>query len=274
MKEVGGLSGDAVEWIEDMGENGLPAITKHYSGAELAGLVRSAASFALGRTMTDDEDAGVVSKSDLKESLKEVRAALGKQDELLKPRYPLGISLCSTSMRRITRDLERFTRPLASRAPRLQSLLLVGSGGTGVTSLAAWAATGASENGSTDYVRFISALDLIVDGGNEAARSVALAAKFDEAREMEHALLILDDVDQLCAGSSPAGYSSVMIATLRALLRSPPPSNPASKAVDADKPKLGKSIHVIATSSRADAACSILYELFDDTIGEWQHFVI
>ena len=39
--------------------------TEHFSGAELAGLVRSAASFALARSALDDSDAQVTPNSDL-----------------------------------------------------------------------------------------------------------------------------------------------------------------------------------------------------------------
>jgi vesicle-fusing ATPase len=276
MIEAGGMSPEAVEWIEDVGEHGLATKAEHFSGAEIAGLVRSAASFALARTVQmeqDDQEAGVVSVGDLKQALKEVRPALGKQDEVLRLRYPLGISPCSSSMKRIIRDLERFTAPLPSKAPRLQSLLLVGAGGNGgagATALCAWAAAGASASGAADYVRFVTALDLLSEGGGgDEVRASALVERFAEAREMSHSLLVLDDVNQLCAGSGPGGYSSIMIATLRALLRSPPASSSTAKAggQSTSKRSGGKTIHILAATSRSDAACVTLHELFDETIG-------
>ena len=48
MKANGALAADAQALIEDL-EQGLPALTEYYSGAEIAGVVRSAASFALAR---------------------------------------------------------------------------------------------------------------------------------------------------------------------------------------------------------------------------------
>lgn len=42
-------------WLEDTGKDGLATRTEHFSGAELAGLIRSAASFALARTLEADE---------------------------------------------------------------------------------------------------------------------------------------------------------------------------------------------------------------------------
>jgi vesicle-fusing ATPase len=280
MNEAGGISQEALKWIDNAGDTGLASHTEHFSGAELAGLVRSAASFALARTLDgeDPEDEeGIVSVADLKQALREVRPALGKQDEMLKARFPLGISPYSSSVKRILRDLERFTSPPTTKTPRLQSLLLVGAGGNGgagATALAAWAASQASTEGKADYVRFITALDLLVGGGDsgEEARAAALVERFAEAREMPHSLLVLDDVDQLCAGRGPGGYSSILLATLRALLRSPPSSSSTAKAGGQTESRMsaqggGKTIHILASTSRSDAACATLHELFDETIG-------
>ena len=86
---------------------------------------------------------------------------------------------------------------------------------------------------------------------------------------MPTSLLVLDDIDQICAGSGGAGYSSVMIATLRALLRTPPASTAVAKAGGHSKSKSGnsaKSFQIIASTSRSDAACSVMNELFDETV--------
>lgn len=78
MKDGNALSSDAIDLIEDLDDNGLGAITEHFSGAELAGLVRSAASYALARAVESDGD-GMVTAADLKKALGEVRPALGTQ---------------------------------------------------------------------------------------------------------------------------------------------------------------------------------------------------
>lgn len=139
MREDNAVSEDAIKLLDDLSDYGIGARTEHFSGAELAGLVRSAASFALARAVEaglgdGDDSSGMVVAADLERALKEVRPALGTQDEVLKLRYPYGISVCSSSMKRIMRDLSRFTTPVRSSTPRLHSLLLVSaSGGTGVT---------------------------------------------------------------------------------------------------------------------------------------------
>jgi len=132
MREKNALSEDAIDLLDDLSDRGMGARTEHFSGAELAGLVRSAASFALARAVETGLGAradGMVAAADLERALKEVRPALGTQDEVLKRRYPFGISDCSSSMKRIIRDLTRFTTPVRSSTPRLYSLLLVGAGG-------------------------------------------------------------------------------------------------------------------------------------------------
>ena len=255
MTEAGGLNAEAKEALEDVtSEFGFPSRTEYFTGAELAGLVRSAASFALARTVeaeADDVTAdGVISVSDLEQALMGVRPVLGKQDEVLEMRYPYGISPCSPSMKRIMRDLERFTsspdlspdvnnsnNPIKILPPKVQSLLLVGSGnnggGTGATTLASWAAVEASSRGEANYVRLLTSLDLLEGGGgDESSRAAVLVERFAEAGAMHNSLLVLDDVDQICAGSGPQGYSSIMLATLRALLRSPPVTETAGGKSD------------------------------------------
>jgi vesicle-fusing ATPase len=274
MKEAGGVSTEAQTMLEDLGDYGFPARTEYFTGAELAGLVRSAASFALARAVEcdePDEDSGIVSVHDLETALTEVRPALGKQDEVLEMRFPSGISAFSPSMERVLRDLNRFiSTPELERGeyqmtPKIESMMLVGSadnGGTGATALACWAAVQASTRDEAKFVRLVTSLDLLTSGGgDEASRAAALAEKFSEAQQMPDSILILDDVDQLISGSGPDGYSSVMLATLRALLRSPPASANSAKAG-----RHTRTLKVLAASSRNDAACAVLHKIFDETL--------
>jgi vesicle-fusing ATPase len=296
MKEEGGISWEAQDALEDVdSDNGIPARTDYFTGAELAGLVRSAASFALARTVeegynfVDSKDDATILVADLEKALEEVKPALGKQDEVLQARYPRGISPCSPSMQRVMRDLQQFTSTpslLAKQhsspsdsatksAPTLQSILLVGGGnkgGTGATALACWGAAQSSTKGEANYVRLITSLDLLASG-DESARASALVERFSEAYSMSSSLLVFDDIDQICAGSGPDGYSSLMVSTLRALLRSPTAGasslpvdklNPDTAVVE--KKVQAKSLSVIAATSRSDAVCAVLHELFDETL--------
>ena len=297
MKEEGGLDIKTLAALEDISsDNGIPAKTEYFTGAELAGLVRSAASFAIARVVDQDNTGDtMVVIDDFEKALSEVRPVLGKQDDVLESRFPYGISPCSDAMERLMRDIRRFTSTpsyltehhlsptygideATSRRPSstLQSLLLVGDGykgGTGATAMACWAASQASTNGEADFVRLITSLDLLTDSNDESARAQAMVERFSEAASMSKAILIFDDIDQICAGQGPGGYSSLMLSTLRALLRSPTvrSQNTSSDGFDIDgdfsKSKAqAKSFSVIASTSRTDAICTILHELFDETL--------
>ena len=201
MKDAGALAEDARMWIEDLTENGLPGKTEHFSGAELAGLVRSAASYALARSTLDDLE-GSISADDLRQALTEVRPALGKDNDALHQRYPLGVSAFSPEMAAVQSKLHRFT----DQTPGMQSLLLVGSG---ASALASWAAA----TGSSDNVRLVTMLDLM---GTEGGMASALVDLFHEATDsVSSTTLVLDDIDLICENDS------AMRATLRALLRTP-----------------------------------------------------
>ena len=297
MKEEGGLDIKTLAALEDISsDNGIPAKTEYFTGAELAGLVRSAASFAIARVVDQDNTGDtMVVIDDFEKALSEVRPVLGKQDDVLESRFPYGISPCSDAMERLMRDIRRFTSTpsyltehhlsptygideATSRRPSstLQSLLLVGDGykgGTGATAMACWAASQASTNGEADFVRLITSLDLLTDSNDESARAQAMVERFSEATSMSKAILIFDDIDQICAGQGPGGYSSLMLSTLRALLRSPTvrSQNTSSDGFDIDgdfskSKSQAKSFSVIASTSRTDAICTILHELFDETL--------
>jgi hypothetical protein len=127
-----------------------------------------------------------------------------------------------------------------------------------------WAAAEASANEAADYVRFLTYLALLSegDGGNQV-RACALVERFVEAREMAHSLLVLENIDQLCAGSGSEGYSSIMIAILRTLLRSPPASSSTAKAG-------GQPVHIKENWRKgySYSSCNLtLHEVFDETIG-------
>jgi hypothetical protein len=111
-------------------------------------------------------------------------------------------------------------------------------------------------------------LDILTESSGDEARAAALVERFSEAREMSHSLLVLDDVDQIVAGNGKGGYSSVMLSTLRALMRTPPPSGDVARAGGQSKSLGGKTLHIIGTTSRSDAACTTLNEIFEETIGE------
>jgi hypothetical protein len=175
----------------------------------------------LGRSIESDENdydskLGVVNVDDLYLALQEVRPALGKQDEVLKLRFPLGISAYSSTMKRIMRDLDHCNSyswwarvgPVELERPPWRRGPLHGPRAMARPTMSVL---------SRPWM--YSLVVAVV-----RAKKLELPHWWSEAKEMACSYLVLDDIDQLCTGSGPGGYSSVMIATLRALLRSPPSS--------------------------------------------------
>ena len=103
MRANGALSEDAECYIDADGaacsldaseaSPSLAEATEHFSGAELAGLVRSAASYALGRAAVGGGKA-MVTRDDLQAALLEVRPARGRRDEAMAARFePHGVGM-------------------------------------------------------------------------------------------------------------------------------------------------------------------------------------
>ena len=99
-------------------------------------------------------------------------------------------------------------------------LLMAGGSGAGVTALASWAASTAVRSGTADYARIVTMVDL-AGASDESARCSALVEAFGEASQAGRAILVLDDVDRMVAGTGPNGASAAVLGTLRALLREP-----------------------------------------------------
>ena len=248
---------------------------EHFSGAELAGLVRSAASYALGRAAleprTPSSVGAIVTRDDFERALFEVTPALGKNDEQIKQRFQAR-GVYSSAHAATRAALSHFCSPpqrtaalaaAAAAAPerrqgvcsRLSSLLLQPEGrGSGASALAAWAACGAGGESGLEFVRFVTASELIIEGGaSEEGRCSALASSFAEARAMRRALLVLDDIDLLVA-DSPA-----LLAFLRAQLRLP---LPLSTSVSAQ----GEPAELLVLATTTTTASPQLTAAFDETL--------
>ena len=234
MRANGALSEDAECYIDADGaacsldaaeaSPSLAEATEHFSGAELAGLVRSAASYALGRAAVGGGKA-MVSRDDLQAALLEVRPARGRRDEAMAARFEphgMGMALFEKARARLRRLLV-----LPSQASAVRSALLVpeaAAAGADASCLAAWAGCLGGPVGDLDYVRFVSVAELLSDGGgaSEDARSRALAERFIEARSMRRSMLILDDLDLLLSSpGAPGSLSAVLLGALRSQLKEP-----------------------------------------------------
>jgi len=214
----------------------LAAITKNFSGAEIEGLVKSAASFALARNVdmsdltkagqfgnsNDDPDSDEslkVTAADFRAALSEVTPAFGAPPAALRAHVVNGMLDCGAAhahLRSTAKTLVEQTRH--SAATPLLTCLLEGFPGAGKTALAA---TVGLECGFP-LVRLVSP-DAVV-GFGEAAKAQALAKAFDDAYKSPLSLIILDDIERLLeyVAIGPR-FSNVILQTLLVLLKKPPP---------------------------------------------------
>merc|ERR1719258_165627 len=112
MKENGALADDARAYVDDV--EGLASRTDLFSGAEIAGLVRAAASRALA------QGSPTVSKAHLEEALQDITPAATRADGDLARRAPHGL-LDVAAHASVRAYLKRFLRsgaPGVGAAPR------------------------------------------------------------------------------------------------------------------------------------------------------------
>lgn len=115
----------------------LAATTKNFTGAEIAGLVKSASSFAFSRHVkvgttagiSDDMDNFKVKRSDFIHALDEVKAMFGVSEEELAQVVQNGILHYATQVESILRDGELVVKQVRE-SPRshLVSILMHGEG--------------------------------------------------------------------------------------------------------------------------------------------------
>lgn len=196
--------------------------TKNFSGAELEGLVKAAASYALRRcvdvqTMRLDENEQVaVGMGDFEEALGEVQPAFGVHLESLEQYYRAGIVDYGRNFSELSTSLDRLVAQVRTTTPLL-TVLLEGPAGTGKTALAA--AKAASSH--FPFVRLLSADRTI--GYSESAKCTHMHKFFMDAYKSPLSLIVIDDIERLIE-FSPIGprFSNAVLQTLLVLLKKPP----------------------------------------------------
>ena len=246
MRENNLLAGDV-----DLGA--LARDTENYSGAELAGLARSASSFAMDRLLDRSEGGPTAAAGDsggggggadapkVEVRMDDFRAALGeiepsygrKADSDLLQWHPFGVQPFS---KRFT-DLQEMCRGFADQVRRSQSsqhlaVLLEGPAGSGKTGLASLIA---SEG--WPFARLLNADTLL--NLSEEKQVVAITKAFEDAMESPMSCLVLDDLERILGFSrvGPVFRNSALQALMVLLKR---------------KPAEGKRLLVIGTTSSYD----------------------
>lgn len=196
--------------------------TKNYSGAELEGVCKSAASFALNRHV-DYQDVRKkvdmskmkVTMGDFQKALVEVQPAFGMGKDDFARCLLGGFFIHGDRMQQALQSGKLFRDAVVtSGGSPLLSVLIEGPSGTGKTALAALLAV----DSGFPFVRFVSPEQYV--GYSEVAKCQALAKLFDDAQKSSLSVVVLDDIERMIE-FSPIGprYSNLILQTLIVLTK-------------------------------------------------------
>eukprot|EP00924_Labyrinthula_sp_SR-Ha-C_P006140 maker-scaffold_54-snap-gene-1.27-mRNA-1 protein AED:0.01 eAED:0.01 QI:51/1/0.75/1/0.66/0.5/4/0/749 len=217
MKENDSLSPD-VDLIS------LAKETKNYSGAEIEGLVKSAASFAYLRIINDAKKENStakleVTKDDFNQGLTEIVPAFGfKDEENLALLFKFGISLYNDSIKNIVTTVNDLFTHLPNSKLALSSCLITGPVGSGKSALLASLAS----QSNYPLVKYIPAEKLLALSDQQ--KQSFLFEEFESAYRSELSLIVLDDLERLIefVHVGPR-FSNGVLQTIKVLVNRLPP---------------------------------------------------
>lgn len=205
----------------------LATLTKNFSGAEIAGLVKSATSFAFNRHVKVGTMAGIsedvsgmrVNRSDFVGALDEVRPAFGVAEEELQQSIGNGIMRFAPHIDVILRDAQlRVEQVRTSTRTPLVSVLLHGPPGSGKTALAA---TMAMASGFP-FVKLTAPENMV--GLAEGAKIAHVHKVFSDSYRSPLSCIVVDNIEKIIEWS-PIGprFSNPVFQALSVLLSKQPP---------------------------------------------------
>ncbi|CAG8269287.1 unnamed protein product [Penicillium nalgiovense] len=204
----------------------LARLTKNFSGAEIAGLVKSASSFAFSRhvkvgtmaSINEDVVDMKVNRADFLHSLDEVKPAFGVSEEELSSRIPYGVIHYSATISEILREGELFVKQVgAAESTPLFSVLLHGPPSSGKTALAARIAI----DSGFPFIKLISPEDMV--GFSEPAKVAHISRIFDSAYKSTTSIVVIDNIERIIDWV-PIGprFSNSVLQALMVFLRKQP----------------------------------------------------
>ncbi|KAJ6143420.1 hypothetical protein N7471_002873 [Penicillium samsonianum] len=204
----------------------LAHLTKNFSGAEIAGLVKSASSFAFSRhvkvgtmaSINEDVVDMKVNRADFLQSLDEVKPAFGVSEEELSSRIPYGVIHYSTTISEILREGELFVKQVGvAESTPLFSVLLHGPPSSGKTALAARIAI----DSGFPFIKLISPEDMV--GFSEPAKISHISRIFDSAYKSTTSIVVIDNIERIIDWV-PIGprFSNSVLQALMVFLRKQP----------------------------------------------------
>lgn len=243
---------------EDVIVEELAKLTKNYSGAEIAGLCKSASSFSFNRHMKIGQTVKVdtnfdnmkIMRSDFIEALNEIHPAFGISETELKNCALNGIIQFGSHISRILEDGDLFIKQVknSDKTP-VTSCLLYGAPGSGKTALAASIAI----NSKFPFIKLISPDNMT--GFTEQAKINHIIKIFNDAHRSELSVVIIDSIEQILdwVAIGPR-FSNAVLQTLFVFLKKVPPKN--------------HKLLIIGTTSQRDVLRQMdMLDAFDSSIG-------
>lgn len=212
---------------EDVDIEELAARTKNFSGAEIIGLVKAAASYAFSRhtkvggmaAVADDIQNIKVFQEDFVRALDDVKPAFGVSEEELGQAAPHGIIPFSPHIERIQADGRFFASTIKSSSDEpLFSVLLHGPRGSGKTALAA----DIGLNSDFPFVKLVTPSQML--GMGESGKIEHLRRVFSDAYKSAVSMVILDEIE-LMIEWVPVGprFQNGVLMAIASLLKTKPP---------------------------------------------------
>ncbi|KAL0080661.1 P-loop containing nucleoside triphosphate hydrolase protein [Phycomyces blakesleeanus] len=207
----------------------LADMTKNYSGAEIAGVVKAASSYAFSRHIKVGTVAGVapdvetmkVNMDDFMAALQEVPPAFGVSETELKQCVQNQVIPFAPHIEQILADGKLYVDQVrqSSRTP-LVSVLLHGPAGSGKTALAA---TMAMES-EFPFIKLISPETMV--GLNETAKIAEINKVFNDSYKSPMSVIVIDSIERLLDWV-PIGprFSNAVLQALLVLLKRKPPKD-------------------------------------------------
>ncbi|MCJ1252771.1 transport between ER and Golgi ATPase protein [Lignoscripta atroalba] len=250
MRENGNLDPDVN--IEE-----LAHLTKNFSGAEIAGLVRSATSFALNRHvkvgtvagLSDDIENITINRSDFENAFDDVKPAFGVSDEELSRLMPGGIIRFSPFIDNILDEGRLIVQQVqAQDSTPLFSAILHGPPGSGKTALAGKIAI----DSEYPLIKLCTPDNMV--GFNESMKIEHMRKIFDDAYKSPLSVVVVDNIERIVEWV-PVGprFSNPVLQALMVLLKKQPPT--------------GRRLLVLATTTERSVLQQLdLFTSFDSDI--------
>lgn len=212
---------------DDVQIDEFAGMSKNYSGAEIEGVVKSAASFALNRNIRLDTEKGVVfdkgevmvGRQDFINALAETKPAFGVSEDELENTIRGGIIKYANHIDDIIdRGQQLIEQVKQSDQFPIISVLVHGPPGSGKTALASTIALASD----FPFIRMISPGDMI--GMSEANRIQHISQMFQDSYKSPLNVLVLDSIEDVLdwVNIGPR-FSNPVLQTLKVFLMKMPP---------------------------------------------------